>query len=150
VRLLAECRRLKHELLGAGGATIDTPAPPVERPDRFPISARTVVQPDGDIVCLMGDRYPLDPDLRLLHAERVSAWFESMEATVTTTGVALRRAGLTLGALVLSWSGFWAAHAASLLSGLAMLVVGSVLGLLAHTSLRLAVGHAVRGAGARR
>jgi hypothetical protein len=97
----------------------------------------------------MGDRYPLDARVRLLHAERVSAWFESMEVTVTTAGMALRRAGLTLGAIVLSWSGFWATHAGSLLSSVATLVVGSVLGLVAHMSLRLAVGHAVRGAGAR-
>jgi len=132
-----------RELFTAGGATIDTPEPPDGPGDSFEVAARTVVQPDGDVLFLVADRYCLDPDVRRLHTARVAAWFERLEKTVTTTAVALRRAAVTLVSLVVTVSGL-RAWRASLASGLAVLVVGSVLGLVAQAGLRSAAGHALR------
>ena len=107
------------------------------------MTARTVVQPDGDVLVLVAERYCVDPDLRRLHATRVAAWFEQLETTVTTTAVALRRAAVTLASVVVTLSGLQAWRA-SLASGIVVLVGGSILGLSAQSGLRLAAGHTLR------
>ncbi|MCA1672022.1 MAG: hypothetical protein LC799_07415 [Actinobacteria bacterium] len=141
--LLADVRRVKDELFAAGGATIDTPEPPDSPDDAFAVTARTVVQPDGDVLVLVAERYCVDADLRRLHAVRVAAWFERLERTVTTTAVALRRAAVTLVSVIVTLSGLQTWRT-SLTSGLVFLAAGSVLGLSAQAGLRLAAGHALR------
>lgn len=143
--LFKEIQRLKADLLTAGGATIDTPAPPVGAAgagDAFPVAARTVVQPDGDFLFFVGDSYFVDPDVRQLHADRVSAWFADLERRVTATTVALRRAALALMAVVFVTTG--QALRQSVVSGAWALVIGTSCGFLLQSGLRLAVGHGMR------
>ncbi len=143
--LFSEIQRLKADLLSAGGATIETPAPPAGAGDAFPVAARTVVQPDGDFLFFVADSYFVDPDVRQLHADRVSAWFADLERRVTATAVALRRAALGLMAVVLVTSG--QAFRESVVSGLWALTIGTGGGFLLQSGLRLAVGHGMRGLG---
>lgn len=146
--LFKEIQRLKADLLSAGGATIDTPPPPAGAGDGFPVAARTVVQPDGDFLFFVGDSYLVDPDVRQLHAERVSAWFGELERRVTASAVALRRAALGLMAVVSVTSG--RAFQESAVSGLWALAIGTGGGFLLQSGLRLAVGHGMRRHGRRR
>lgn len=140
--LLSEIRRLKADLLSAGGVTIDTPVPPPEAADAFPVAARTVVQPDGDLLFFVGDAYFVDPDVRQLHAARVSAWFTDLERRVRATGVALRGAALTLMSLVFVFTR--QAFDSSTVSGLFVLAIATALGFLLQAGVRLAVGYDIR------
>lgn len=144
--LVSDIRRLKRELLDAGGATIETPEPPAGTADDFQLAARTVVQPDGDLLFFVAETYLAEPDVRQLHAARVSAWFAGLERIVTGGAVALRRAARLLTAAVAVASGL--ASRQSIASGLAVLVVTSSVALLVQGGLRLALGHSLRRHGA--
>jgi hypothetical protein len=140
--LFKDIQRLKADLLAAGGATIDTPAPPAGAGDAFPVAARTVVQPDGDFLFFVGDSYLVDPDVRQLHADRVSAWFADLERRVSATALALRRAALALTTVVFVASG--QAFLKSAASGLWVLAIGTGGGFVLQSGLRLALGHGMR------
>ena len=142
VALFKDIQRLKADLLATGGATIETPAPPPEAGDAFPVAARTVVQPDGDFLFFVGDTYFVDPDLRQLHADRVSAWFADLERRVTASALALRRAALALTTVVFVTSG--QAFLRSAVSGLWVLAIGTGGSFILQSGLRLAVGHGMR------
>jgi len=105
--LLKECRRLGSELFLDGGATIDTAidephAQPREgRPSGGrPIVARTVIQPDGDVVCFATDRYCLDADLRAAHSHNVATWYRRAESTLSQAVALMRSLSRTLGAVI--------------------------------------------------
>jgi len=134
---------LQEELYSAGGATIDTPEPPADAADDFPIVARTVIQPGGDVLCLVDAGYSLDATLRQLHSDRTAAWYEGAQVAVTSTIVALRRAVLTLASLVFVAGGVftWPPTA---LSATLIAATGALVGLVAHAGLRLAAGHLLR------
>lgn len=102
-----------------------------------------MIQPGGDVLCLVDDAYRLDASLRHLHSQRTSAWYEGAQVAVTSTIVALRRAVVTLTSLVVVATGIdpWPPTA---LSGLRVLATGSLVGLVAHAGIRLAAGHGLR------
>jgi len=140
--LLREIHGLKSNLLSAGGATIDTPVPPPGAADTFPIAARTVVQPDGDLLFFVADAYLADPEIRQVHTAQVAAWFAALEHTVNATAVALRRAAFTLMAIVSVTSA--QAIRQSIVSGVVVAVAGAGVGFLVQSGLRLAVGYGFR------
>ncbi len=141
VTLVRDIHRLKSELLVAGGATIDTPIQSTE--DAVQVAARTVVQPDGDILFFVGDAYLLDPDVRQLHSARVSAWFAGLESIVTTTAVALRGVALLLTVAVVLAVGSQTLRQ-GIFSGLRALILGLTISLLFEGALRLALGRTFR------
>jgi hypothetical protein len=82
---------LKQELFDNGGATIETP--PDRRSDE-PIVARTVVQPDGDVLSIVVETgYLDDDDARAIHDEAVASWMAEFADTIATLRAALRRVG---------------------------------------------------------
>jgi len=106
--LVQECRRLSAELYSAGGVTIDTAIDPQDEPSEgVPIAARTVIQPDGDVVCLVTDRYCLDADLRIAHGRNVAAWYGRAESTLSEAVAVLRSLSRVVGVFIsLVLSGF--------------------------------------------
>lgn len=106
--LVQECRRLSAELYSAGGATIDTAVDPRGEPSEgVPIAARTVIQPDGDVVCFATDRYCLDADLRIAHGRNVAVWYGRAESTLSEAVAVLRSLSRVVGVFIsLVLSGF--------------------------------------------
>jgi hypothetical protein len=104
--------------------------------------ARTVIQPDGDIICLVGDETALDRDAVAAHAAQVTAWFQDFATTTHRAAATLQRGGLVACGL-LSAAGSVVAGVATgnPLSGGAVLIVAPVvLGTLRHTAVRVVVG----------
>lgn len=105
--LVGECRRLSGELYSAGGATIDTAIEDAAGQQRegplregVPIVARTVIQPDGDVVCFATDRYYLDADLRTAHDRNVANWYGRAESTLSEAVAMMRSLSRALGAII--------------------------------------------------
>ena len=129
--LATDARRLASELFQGGGATIDTP------PDQAagsPLAVRTVVQADGDVICLVDERHCADVDLRRAHGRQVDAWFVGVGSTLRGTTEAVRTAAVSLGLA----TGLAAGTAAGTLWG----AVG--VSALAVPAFRAAAGWAVR------
>ena len=143
VALVRGVQRLKTELLVGGGATIETPVTPTGADDAFQIAARTVVQPDGDLLFFVSDEYFFDPDVRQLHSARVSGWFAGLENTVTASAVALRGMALVLVAVITFLAGGQAVRQ-GVVSGLAALAVGVGVSFLLQGALRSALGSGIR------
>ena len=115
--LVQECRRLSAELYSAGGVTIDTAIDPQDEPSEgVPIAARTVIQPDGDVVCFATDRYCLDADLRIAHGRNVATWYGRAESTLSEAVAVLRSLSLVVGVFI-----------SLVISGLGVLKTGGVL-----------------------
>ena len=99
--LVQECRRLSAELYSVGGVTIDTAIDPRDEPSEgVPIVARTVIQPDGDVVCFATDRYCLDADLRIAHGRNVATWYGRAESTLSEAVAMMRALSRALGAII--------------------------------------------------
>jgi hypothetical protein len=112
--LVQECRRLSAELYSAGGVTIDTAIDPRGEPSEgVPIAARTVIQPDGDVVCFATDRYCLDADLRMAHGRNVAAWYGRAESTLSDAVAVGRSLSRALGAIISLLAGGLGASTAS-------------------------------------
>ena len=135
---LREVRRVAEEMFQAGGAVIETPA---GRTDGEPVSARTVIQPDGDVLHFV-DRHELgNGPLLAAHAEVVDAWyrrasdaFGAVQSLLGTAGRALAVAvGVVAGAL-----------SALTLDAVAGLVVVVVVPLALRVTTRMAVRIATR------
>jgi hypothetical protein len=86
-RRWGEFQALRTDLFDAGGVTIDSPPNQV---NGSPIHARTVVQPDGDVVWMVDERVVADLAQLRAHTESVIRWYESASDTVTTLGLYLR------------------------------------------------------------
>lgn len=86
---------LARDLFGYGGVTIDTP--PAEGDEeklaKTAVQARTVIQPDGDVLVLVrvddDDRLPDGPVLAA-HQQRVGEWYEQGREIVGQAVVTLR------------------------------------------------------------
>jgi hypothetical protein len=130
---------LRADLFEAGGVTIDTPEPQTE--DSL-LAARTIIQPDGDIICLVADETTLDDDAVAAHTTRVAAWFQEFETTTHAATATLQRSGLLLcGVLSTAGSVGVAVRTTSLLSGgAALIVLPIVLATIRHTAVRVVVG----------
>lgn len=101
LELLKECRRLGAELYSSGGATIDTAGHTGDQPSEGrPIVARTVIQPDGDVVCFATDRYCLDADLRAAHSSNVATWYGRAESTLNQAVAMMRSLSRALAAVI--------------------------------------------------
>ena len=92
--LASDLRRLALDLFQEGGATIDTPPAAAAG---APLAARTVVQADGDLVCMVDERYCADVELQRAHHRQVEEWFGGMGSTVSGTTDAIRTAAVSLG-----------------------------------------------------
>lgn len=97
--LWAECRALARAIRETGGVIVETPEP-VGRHDG--VVARTVIQPDGDILYLVRASYRHRPDIAAAHAQRVRAWFDTAEAKIAGLAALIRvstaGAGIGIGA----------------------------------------------------
>ncbi len=103
--MVAESRRLYAEITQAGGSTIDTPLP---SDGMHPLAARTLVQPDGDVICLVDPRFLADAELRLAHHRSVEERLEEVRATVDRVGAMVRSASLAGAGLVGATTGAFA------------------------------------------
>lgn len=105
------------------------------------VLARTVVQPDGDVVCFATPRYCEDAEVRAAHRARVGAWYGKAESTVSDAVALLGNAsvalGVALGALVGGMSGVAAGGLRGLVVALpATLGLSAVASALVHIGLR--------------
>jgi len=116
-RLVAECRRLHAEVTGAGGSTIDSPLP---SGGPGPLAARTLVQPDGDFICLVDPCYLADASVRLAHQQRVEQWMGEVRGTVTEVVTMVRTASVAAAGVLGATTG--------LLTGIVAGAVYSLLG----------------------
>jgi hypothetical protein len=84
----------------SGGATIESPA---GQANGSPLDARTVIQPDGDVVHFMGDRCLRNEGIRTAHVDKVAAWYATSATAVGSIRSAWRAAvALVSGALGLA------------------------------------------------
>ena len=113
-------RGLVQEMFKAGGVAIESP---VDQQPGSLVDARTIIQPDGDMVHFLGDGCLRTEALRTAHLDRVAAWYLTSATAVGSIRRAWRAAvalvsgalGLLLGLLsALAWGG---------LVGIAILVV---------------------------
>ncbi len=143
--LVDGCRRLYREISEAGGSTIDTPLP---GSGPLAVGARTVVQLDGDLICVVDESSADDATLLRAHLERVETWFAGLRSIVVATGAALRTAGLVLGALVGLATGAVAGTLGNASYGVMAfalsLAAAPLFGQLARGAVRFAVGRALR------
>jgi len=146
-RVVTAFRQLRDELLAGGGSTIESTT------DEGAVYARTVVQPDGDVLWLVSPAALRDRSLLDTHAAAVLEWYERSGETVATLQGYLARV-LTLARAVLAaiavivgaaiglvgnpWAGLASLLAAGVLATVAAVVFRSVLGRL----LRRGIGHA--------
>ena len=107
VQVVAESRRLYAEITEAGGSTIDTPLPGPGAGPR-PLAARTLVQPDGDVICLVDPRFLADPGLRVAHQQQVEERLDQLRGTVEQVGTMVRTLSLVGGAAVGTATGAFA------------------------------------------
>ncbi|MGH9277666.1 MAG: hypothetical protein ACRD12_06110 [Acidimicrobiales bacterium] len=109
------------------------------------VFARTLVQPDGDVVCFVTDRYVDDAALRLEHAQRTAAWFGELHATVDGVTAMTRRATGWVSALVVAATTFTVATLSTLIVGVVAAVIsGVVVPVIVRQALRLALGRFLR------
>ncbi len=118
--MVGKARRLYAEITEAGGSTIDTPLP---SDGTHPLAARTLVQPDGDVICLVDLRFLADAELRLAHQRSVEERLEEVRATVDRVGAMVRTASLAGAGLVGATTGAFA----GILGGAAYGLVGFAL-----------------------
>jgi hypothetical protein len=113
-------RGLVQEMFTSGGVAIESPA---DQPSGSLVDARTIIQPDGDVVHFLGDGCLRTEALRTAHLDRVAAWYRSSATAVGSIRSAWRAItalvsgvlGLLLGLVsALAWGG---------LVGIAILVV---------------------------
>jgi hypothetical protein len=96
-RQWSEVRRLVKEMFEHGGATIESPA---DQADGSLVDARTVIQPDGDVVHFVGDGCLRNEGIRTAHVEKVAAWYASSATAFGSIRSAWRAAvALVSGAL---------------------------------------------------
>lgn len=118
-RLPGRVRALVTDQFRDGGATIDT-----RRPAGPGVGARTVVQPDGDVLLLVDEEAWEEDAFREAHQRRVAEWFTAFRSTVTTARRVLRR-GAALGGVIFASAGAVAAGAfADLVTSALVVLVG--------------------------
>ena len=113
-------RRLVQEMFNAGGVAIESPTG--QQPGSL-VDARTIIQPDGDVVHVLGDGCLRNEAIRRAHLDRVDAWY----ATSATAVGSIRSAWRAIVALVSGALGLLLGVASAVLWGgyvwIAVLVV---------------------------
>ena len=129
-RQWAIVRRLVKEMFDAGGVAIESPA---DQPSGAAVDARTIIQPDGDVVHFVGAGCLRNEAIRTAHVDRVAAWY----ATSATAVGSIRSAWRAVGALV--------SGALGLLLGLfSMQAWGGLAGIVALVAVPMGVSLAMR------
>ena len=139
-------QRLGSELYSSGGATVDTAGVDGREPTPDAvIRARTVIQPDGDVVCFATYRYCVDAELRDAHHARVAEWYAGAESTLTRAVGVLRTlslaAGVAIGTLAGGLSGAATSRPWGLVAGVGVgvgfaLLVSVLVSAVVHSRLR--------------
>ena len=105
-------KRLAGEMFTAGGVAIESPA---DQPSGSLVDARTIIQPDGDVVHFLGARCLRDEAIRRAHLDKVETWYRTSAAAVGSVRSAWRAAvafasgalGLLLGLFSMQvWGGY--------------------------------------------
>jgi len=101
VRQWRSWRDLVIGFLGEGGATVDSPPPVAGEPNEDrPIGARTVIQPDGDVVVAIDRSVLGDADLLRGHGQQVDEWYARSAATLRQAALAVRAVAVVLSGMV--------------------------------------------------
>jgi hypothetical protein len=96
----------------AGGVAIESPA---DQPCGSQVDARTIIQPDGDVVHFLGAGCLRNQAIRAAHLDRVATWYATSASAVGSSRSAWRAAvavvsgalGLLLGlASAAVWGGY--------------------------------------------
>jgi hypothetical protein len=131
-----EIQQLRRELFSEGGVVITVPP---DAADGAPLAARTVVQPDGDVVCFVSEAAlhagssALGVQMRAVHE-----WYRKGTATVTALGFYLRALHGALTAVLAVGSGTASVPSFGWWSwGIGVLVTGLVLPLAREVTGRL-------------
>ena len=72
-------RDLVQEMFKAGGVVIESPTD--QQPGSL-VDARTIIQPDGDVVHFLGDGCLRNEAIRTAHLDRVSTWYATSATAV--------------------------------------------------------------------
>lgn len=154
-RVLAHPRRqwsswhtLVRDLFAAGGVTITTP--PAEGNE--PIYAKTVIQPDGDVLVLVHGAHVTDADVLATHQQRVSQWYVQARTTVHQVVATLRVMVWTVSvAAAATFDSITAAavrwQVGLLVAGVFLPVARWLLGRLAKNLLKARIDRVLHGAG---
>ncbi|MFF5295908.1 hypothetical protein [Paractinoplanes globisporus] len=118
--LPAACLELRRRLFRRGGATLDT-----TDPASGVIAIRTVIQPDGDLVCHVDDALAPDSALWSLHEASVEKFAAQVAGTVRgldalLSGVVLALPAVIASALAIGSGKVWGAVAGVALGGAAV------------------------------
>jgi hypothetical protein len=114
------------------------------------VIARTVIQPDGDVLCMVRPRYRHRPDIAVEHGQAVRRWLEDAHATITRLAPLLTAGPWAIGLAGGFAVGFFAWPTADAIWRMLVGAAASLLlGFLTHLLLQLAIRWALRWAGIR-
>ena len=123
-----------------GGVTVDEPP---RAPEGTPLLARSVIQPDGDVLFFVSEESAADAAHVQAHVSTVLQWYQDVAGSLRTIGASLLAVRWTgAGALAISsgswtaaWTGWWSAAFAVLVAGVALPVLRWLTGLLVQRAL---------------
>ena len=127
-----EFRRLGVASIDRGGVTLDRPQ---RAPEGTPLLARSVIQPDGDVLFFVREEEAA-ADVHA-HVSTVLQWYQDAAGSLRTIVAALllvRWTGagalaISSGALTAAWSAWWSTAFALVVAGVAVPVLRWVIGL---------------------
>lgn len=135
-----EFRRLRIASYDRGGVTVDQPP---RAPEGTPLLARSVIQPDGDVLFFVSEEVAADAARAQAHVSTVLQWYQDAAGSLRTIGASLLAVRWTgAGALAISsgswtaaWTGWWSTAFALLIAGVALPVLRWLTGLLVRRAL---------------
>lgn len=135
-----EIRRLRVASYDRGGVTVDEPP---RAPEGVPLLARSVIQPDGDVLFFVSEELAADAARAQAHVSTVLQWYQDAAGSLRTIGASLLAVRWTgAGALAISsgtwtaaWTAWWSTAFAVLVAGVALPVLRWLTGLLLRRTL---------------
>lgn len=135
-----EFRRLRVASFDRGGVTLDQP---LHAPEGTPLLARSVIQPDGDVLFFVNEESADDAAGVQAHVNRVLQWYQDAAGSLRTIGaslLAVRWTGagvlaVSSGSWTAAWPGGWSAAFAVLVAGVALPVLRWLTGLVLRRAL---------------
>lgn len=97
IRQWKDWRDVAVEFLGEGGAMITTP--PVDHENQ-PVLARTIVQPDGDVLVIVDRAALIDASVLTAHQHRVDEWYRRRTVVVRQAAIAFKALAIAIGAVM--------------------------------------------------
>lgn len=131
-RRWADFQKLRNNLFDQGGLTIESPSGQCQGE---PLHARTVIQPDGDVLWFVHEESEAHAALLRAHCDKVADWYRQANTTLSNLSACLKMLRATAATIAYGctaaglWS-WWGLTAAVIAPVLVQLIARAVLGRL--------------------